>query len=194
MLEPTFKAALKSTAKTFFAKLLACFCFALFAIALAALYGALNDQMTYSISPEYYAKFKFKSFKIEPKIIELSPRLAAAIVGAKATWWMGLILGLILGLFALMQRDWKRALNTLFKACLIVFLFIFSFSLSAPLLGGNSWVADDVVDAKSFILVGKIHTLAYLGAAAGGVAALIYLMMARTFDDVKAAKSKEKIS
>lgn len=194
MLEPTFKDAIKSAAKTFFAKLLACFCFALFAIALAALYGALNDQITYAISPEYYTKFKFESFKIEPELIELSPRLAAAIVGVKATWWMGLILGAILGLFAMMQRNWKRVINTLLKACLIVFLFVFSFSLSAPLLGGSSWVADGVGDAKSFTLVGKIHTLAYLGGVAGGIAALIYLVMARTFDDVIAAKSKGKNS
>ena len=186
MLSQRVKDAIRSTAATFFAKLLACFCFALFAITLAALYGALNDQITYTISPEYYTKFKFESFKINPELTELNPRLAASLVGIKATWWMGGILGVILGLFAMMQRDWKRALNTLFKSAFIVFFLVFCFSLSAPLVSGGSWTAKGVVDVESFILVGKIHNLAYFGGAAGGFAALIYLMIARTFDDVAA--------
>jgi hypothetical protein len=37
-----------------------------FTIIIAGLYGIIHDQITYSISPEYFTKFKYRQFGFEP--------------------------------------------------------------------------------------------------------------------------------
>jgi hypothetical protein len=63
--------------------------FALFlgaAVLTAGAYGALHDQISYTVSPEYVTRFKFVQFGLQdPSIPE---RVRAAAVGWAATWWM----------------------------------------------------------------------------------------------------------
>ena len=53
---------------------------------LAGAYGALHDQISYSLSIEYFTKFKFLQFNI-PWAYRM-PRTGASVVGFLATWWM----------------------------------------------------------------------------------------------------------
>lgn len=76
--------------------------FVLAAIAAAGLFGIVHDQISYTISPEYYTRFKFLQFRmLDASVPE---RLRAAQVGWQATWWMGLLLGILTGLRALLYR------------------------------------------------------------------------------------------
>jgi len=52
------------------------------------MYGIIHDQITYSISPEYYTKFKFYQFGLikSPNDFVHNPRQMAIIVGIMATW------------------------------------------------------------------------------------------------------------
>ena len=43
----------------------------------AGLYGVLHNQISFTVSPEYFTAFKFHRFQIQ----DISPRLGAAIVG-----------------------------------------------------------------------------------------------------------------
>src|SRR5215213_5556426 len=63
---------------------------------LAAVYGALHDQLSYTVSPEYFTRFKFVQFAFAG-VDELPPRIGAAVVGALATWWVGAIAGAAVG-------------------------------------------------------------------------------------------------
>src|ERR1700744_4981297 len=86
-------------------KLATFFIIVLAAIVIASLYGVGHDQATYSISPEYYTKFKFIQFNLADSGAAqhmTQPRSAVVMVGVKATWWMGLYIGLILGFFSLL--------------------------------------------------------------------------------------------
>lgn len=59
---------------------------------IGGLYGILHDQLTYSISPEYYTKFKFYQFGLMDmgnEAIFPNPRIEVSAVGFMATWWMG---------------------------------------------------------------------------------------------------------
>src|SRR5688572_4894387 len=70
----------------------------------AGLYGIIHDQLTYTISPEYYTKFKFYQFRLADEgdeAIFQSPRLWVSLVGFMATWWTGIPIAVILGLFSL---------------------------------------------------------------------------------------------
>jgi hypothetical protein len=49
--------------------------------------GAVHDQVSYAISPEYFTKLKFKQFSWAD--FGWPPRLFAGEVGFLATWWVG---------------------------------------------------------------------------------------------------------
>lgn len=96
----------------------------------AGIYGSIHDQITYSVSSEYYTRFKFQQFGFEAETLgrsALSQRLYAAVVGFRATWWVGFFIGLVLGLFALRQPDWRtmlRVARTSIKITLVVALVV----------------------------------------------------------------------
>jgi len=62
----------------------------------AALFGALHNQLSYTVGPSYFTELKFEQFAIPP---DTSPRVGAALVGlvfrctnrpAITLWaWMG---------------------------------------------------------------------------------------------------------
>ena len=54
----------------------------------AGLYGIIHNQISYTVSPEYFHAFKFQQFNIPPS---LQNRIGASIVGWGASWWMGLL-------------------------------------------------------------------------------------------------------
>src|SRR5258708_13514776 len=75
-------------------------------VVFAGLYGMLNDQVTYTISPEYFTKFKYLQFCVKPQEFG-GDRRAVAAIGFLATWWMGLIVGLVFGINGLVFKDPK---------------------------------------------------------------------------------------
>ena len=84
---------------------------------IGGLYGILHDQLTYTISPEYYTKFKFYQFglmDIGNEAIFPNTRIEVSAVGFMATWWMGLPIGLILGLVGLVHKDNKQMFRSTF--------------------------------------------------------------------------------
>ena len=70
--------------------------------AVMAIFGALHDQLSYSISPEYFTLFKFEQFDV-PR--SWPPRLGAAMVGGVAGGAAGLVAGLIFGLVSSFRID-----------------------------------------------------------------------------------------
>jgi hypothetical protein len=57
----------------------------------AALFGALHNQLSYTVGPSYFEALKFPQFGIDPGT---SPRFGAAQVGILASWWMGPLVAL----------------------------------------------------------------------------------------------------
>jgi len=49
--------------------------------------GALHNQVSYTVRPDYFYAFKFHHLPFRP----LQNRSGASIVGWHASWWMGLI-------------------------------------------------------------------------------------------------------
>src|SRR5262249_1358281 len=65
------------------------------AVLVAGLFGMIHDQISYSVSTEYFTKFKFIQFHmLDAGVPE---RIRAAKVGFLASWWMGVPLGLLCG-------------------------------------------------------------------------------------------------
>jgi hypothetical protein len=52
---------------------------------ISGLYGALHNQISYSVSPDYFDAYKFIQFDVP---VTLRDRVGASIVGWQASWWM----------------------------------------------------------------------------------------------------------
>ena len=68
---------------------------------IAGLYGALHDQLSFSISSEYFTRYEYLQFDIEPASFD-GDRFTVAVIGFLATWWVGAFIGLFLGGTALL--------------------------------------------------------------------------------------------
>src|SRR5690349_25031334 len=59
---------------------------------LAGCYGIVHDQITYSISEEYFTRLKVIQFRYAD--FGFPPRVLVAEIGFLATWWVGFIAAL----------------------------------------------------------------------------------------------------
>ena len=147
----------------------------LIGILAASVYGALHNQISYTVSPEYFTRFKFEQFGI----INFPQRLGASAVGVFASWWMGLIIGLILASVALIQKDAR----TMFKSILQSYAIVAGVALASGLIGlaygvmhlsklppsefSNWYIPDSLQNRAAFILAGSMHNFSYLGGVVG---------------------------
>lgn len=146
---------------------------------LAGLYGAIHDQVSFTVSSEYFTKFKYAQFGFHPAGFG-GHRPTVAVIGFLATWWVGLFIGLFLGGTALLQPDsihMRKAIQrgvviTLATAALCALLGLcFGWFLldGAP----RGWrLPPDVVDTHAFLAVGSMHNCSYGGGVLGLILAL----------------------
>lgn len=155
---------------------------------IGGLYGILHDQLTYSISPEYYTKFKFYQFRLMDlgnEAIFPNPRMEVSIVGFMATWWMGLPIGLILGLVGLIHTDYKRMFTVTMRSIFITVIVAFLTGLVGLAYGKfyladqgvDWWLPENLIDTENFISVGSMHNFSYLGGLIGLIAGIVYSIL-----------------
>jgi hypothetical protein len=154
---------------------------------IAGCYGILHDQVTYTISREYFTKFKFIQFgladeDLAPELPE--PRQAVAIVGFLATWWTGVFIGLGLGLTGLAFPTPGSMFRAIMGATGVTLLV----TLLSGIIGGiygrcylarhgvDWWLPEHLEHKRDFITVGSIHNFSYLGGLLGLIAGIIYLI------------------
>lgn len=154
-----------------------------------SLYGIVHDEFTYTISPEYYTKFKFPLFGLDydPKLDDV--RLLVAATGVNATWWVGFFIGLVLGLVSLIHKDWKAMLGISLKAMQLVLVIALAigligltvgyFTFQRPYYqnyGGLGTGHAEIMDSHSFHMVGTMHNFSYIGGAIGLIVGVIYII------------------
>ncbi|MFT5858336.1 MAG: hypothetical protein ACI865_000422 [Flavobacteriaceae bacterium] len=182
-------------------KILACLFLLLATPIIAGIYGVIHDQITYTICPEYFTNFKFIQFST-PHELSNSPRLAVALVGFKATWWVGIPIGLLLcplgiikltsfDFFKLKVKSIARVFAVTFAVGLIGYLIgqisLETMSLQPIMTGINASHSElalaltQVKDLRGFSLVGQIHIYSYIGGVAGLIVALFYQMRQTKF-------------
>src|SRR5262245_10419078 len=148
----------------------------------AGLYGVLHDQLTYSISPEYFTRLKFSQFHYAD--FGLPPRMFVAEIGFLATWWVGLIAGWFLARVAVPALPQTEARAALLRAFAVVLACGFAAAMVGFIWGLrldpnsdlSAWqgfvVGRGVVDLPNFVRVAYIHNASYLGGLLGLVIAL----------------------
>ncbi len=161
---------------------------------IAGVYGFLHDQISYTVSPEYFTCFKFSQFGIPA---ELHNRWGAGLVGVAATWWMGLVIGLLLIPAGLLIPGWKNYLFVVLKAfgvaastALLTGLAALAYGLAAFSAANlpNFHYPAGVTDQVRFAVIGNMHNFSYIGGLLGIVTALGFILREKR----RLARSKQK--
>lgn len=149
----------------------------------AALYGVVNDQVTVTLSPEYFSVFKRAQFgpALDAAGLAQSPvRAQAVLVGTLATWWFGCFLGAVLSLAGLAggrrplpSRDFLRAVVgiMLFTLCLSFFSYLVAYAAEPAIKPtAEGWPFLEGIQAvRGAFAVGWWHNAAYLGGLLGTI-------------------------
>ena len=166
-------------------QLLPMLCYAVLGALLAGLYGVVHDQITYSISPEYFTRLKF--FQFHYADFDLPPRYFVAEIGFLATWWVGFIAGWFLARVAVpgatpaqarsrCLRGFAVILACAFASSLMGFALGLSLGSNADFSGWQSFASQrGIADLPSFVRVAYIHNASYVGGLIGLVIALVDL-------------------
>ena len=154
----------------------------LFGALVAGAYGILHDQITFTISPEYFTKLKFEQFRWAN--LGLSDRVFVAEIGFLATWWVGFFCGWFLARRHVPERPRFQAWRKIMLGCAIIVVCAlltagvgFGYGLwCGPDADYSAWrkmlVHFQIDDQWSFIRVAYIHNASYLGGLIGLVLAL----------------------
>ena len=150
----------------------------------SGLFGALHNQISYTVSLEYFTHFKFRQFSIHPEIPE---RLGAALVGWYAAWWMGIVIGVVLIPIGLIIPSARNYFRTMLRAFAVVAGTTLTVGLSALTIAtlagssdlGTSWTGQDDEVARAFQRAGTMHNFSYLGGLAGVLTGILTILVER---------------
>ena len=147
----------------------------------AGIYGILHNQLSYTISPEYFTKFKFEQFGFVEYGFE-NKRATVSIIGFWATWWTGLIIGATCGIVGLIQPTSKIMRKSVFGAIIRTVGIAIGFGLLGILVGkfivsgiNTEWnIPKNLADRNAFLRVGTMHNFSYIGGLIGLIFGTIY--------------------
>jgi hypothetical protein len=164
------------------------YAFLLLATVAAIAYGVLNDQLTSTISWEYFYYGKDLAEKLGPQLPPdpITLRLHAAIVGVQATWSAGLILGVALLLANNPSKRLPHRLTypQLFRQIPMIFAITAATAAVGALLGYAGllkrfhedfpgMIANNLWRPRRFMTVFGIHLGGYAGALLALVVAVV---------------------
>jgi hypothetical protein len=151
----------------------------------AGSFGIIHDQITFSISREYFTHLKFVQCSYAN--FGLPPRFFVAEIGFLATWWVGLFAGWFLARVMVPAFSRAEARHHILQG----FGIILAGSLGASFLGYgfgllrgpnadlSRWqeLASEhhITDLPRFVRVAYIHNASYLGGLVGLIVALFRL-------------------
>ncbi len=153
---------------------------------MAGLYGALHDQLSFTVSPEYFTRFKYEQFGFEPVWFG-GHRQTVAVIGFLATWWVGLFIAVFLAPLGFLFKDPVRMRQELQRAIAITL----GTAAVCGLLGLGygllfidhtpvGWyVPESLLDEHAFLAVGSMHNMSYLGGVLGLCLAVSVLVWRR---------------
>jgi len=135
---------------------------------LAGVYGALYDQVTYSISPEFFIKMRFTSLNVaEPTNI----RWEVAKIGFQNAWRVGFLLGLVLSLTSFIHPSLKNRIKFTLQGFGISLFLGLIFAFLAYLFVESSVLTDpltpSILDKQAYRKVELMNNYSHVGAIIG---------------------------
>jgi len=147
-------------------------------------YGVLHDQVTFTLSSEYFTKFKFQQFAHVDW--GLPDRAFTAIIGILSTWWVGAIAGWLLSRIAMLPIGEPMPFSFVLRGIKQMILLTFAGGILGVLYNELNYETHhhfwltwedtlEIEDIRAYARVGQIHNFGYLGAVVGLVVAGIRL-------------------
>jgi hypothetical protein len=158
----------------------------LLSVASAVVYGILQDQITARICLEYFTIGHPPVFGTTQ-----DPTVLAFGWGVLATWWVGLLLGLLLAAVARLGSRPKLGARELLKPILVLMAFVGLAALSMGIVGfvaaktGGVWLLPDLAalipSEKHNLYLADLwaHSAAYVAAFVGGIACCSWIWWKR---------------
>ena len=152
---------------------------------IAGLYGIVHDQVTYSISSEYFTKLKFDQFRYAD--LGLGNRMFAGTIGFLATWWAGLFSAWLLARRLIPEQPRSIAHRQIGRGIAIIFSCVLLFGIGGYLYGIWRGPTADysawkpilrvlrIDEEWAFVRVAYIHNAGYLGVVVGLILALVVI-------------------
>jgi len=152
---------------------------------IAGLYGAIHDQLSFTIAPEYFTRFKYDQFGFEPAWFG-GHRPTVAVIGFLATWWVGLLMALFIAPLGLMFKEPVRMRKEIIRATGITLGITMLCGLAGLIYGWsldrvpNGWhLPESLTDPQAFLAVGGLHNFGYAGGVLGLCAAVTVMVWRR---------------
>lgn len=170
-------------------KTLAVFLVSIMAALLAGIYGMIHDHISYSISNEYYTKYRFLQYGLvnEDGDRIIHPRVFVSLIAFFSTWWLPFISGVVFGFFNLIQSSWRKLFQTSFVAIMIAVLItiiseliglflgiIFLSKLSKSFFVDWCFIPDNLQHFENYIAVGSMDIFSFIGGIIGLVLGIFY--------------------
>lgn len=178
-------------------KLVTFFAFLVLAVLAAGAFGVIHDQISFTVSHEYFTKFKFLQFHLLEA--DVPERLRVAQVGFLASWWMGIPLGLLAGAAGFFHPSASQMRRALLLSLGVITSFALVFALAGLMYGYFQTTNLDLNDyvgwyvpatlehPRNFICVGYMHNSAYIGGAAAIPVAWLFHVLYRRRHATRAA-------
>ena len=151
----------------------------------AGLFGAVHDQISYSVSSEYFTKLKFVQFMLTDSIIP--ERIRASLVGVLASWWMGIPLGILTGLAGYIHPTPVQMHRALTLSIAVIVTFTLGFALAGLAYGffvtattlnpadyASWYIPRGLQEPRHYLCAGHMHNAAYVGGALSIPAAWVF--------------------
>jgi hypothetical protein len=152
---------------------------------IAGFYGALHDQLSFTIAPEYFTRFKYDQFGFEPAWFG-GHRVTVAVIGFLATWWVGLLMALFIAPLGLMFSEPARMRKEIIRATFITLgiailsgLVGLAYGWSLDSVPNGWYLPEGLVDPAAFIAVGGLHNFGYAGGVLGLCTAVTVMVWRR---------------
>lgn len=151
----------------------------------AGLYGIVHDQITYSISPEYFTRMKFQQFSYAN--FGWPERMFVAEIGFLASWWVGFFAGWALARVMVNSAEPRRMFALALRGFGLVIAGAVISAVAAVVYGQIQHPIPDtsglaglasvlgVSDIPAFVRVAYIHNATYLGGLLGTIVAAMVL-------------------
>ena len=138
---------------------------------MAGLYGFIHDQITYSISEEFFTKFRFNDYDFPHA---WHPRARAGMIGILNAWKTGIPFGIVLTAVGRIHMNTRKLLMYTFYTYLLTFLMSFAFSVTAAYMPITSDIMAlklslpaNILDPIAFQRVVQINNFGYVGGIIG---------------------------
>ncbi len=139
-----------------------------FSSLLGGVYGALYDQVTFSVCEEFFTKMRFEQYNIPET---MSPRLAVALIGFINTWSTGLVLGFVLSLTGLLHVNERNMIKYTIQSFFIAFFTALLFGIIAYLVKDPTIMTPNselnIVNKEGFNKVVNMNNYTYVGGIIG---------------------------